>query len=128
MKNIKTFKSYINEDLKSDYEKWKNVSMGDNDIVEDVSPVTDVTNTINVEVLQGILDERDGVVVGDVVIATYFMGSYNTYEFEVINGSPDEPISLGNLGNSGDMTWYDLEHAFHVVKKETYNSRLNETP
>ena len=84
--------------------------------------VKNITKECNVKVLNTLEDERDSVNVGDVVIATYFMGGMDTYEFEVIQGS--EPLTLENMGNADDFSWYDLENAYHVVKKETYTNNI----
>lgn len=87
---------------------------------DDVNKVIDVTDTIDVDKLKSIKDERDYIKVGDVVIATYFGGGFNTYEFEVEYNDIDENDDLRNLGNSDGNSYFSIGDAYHVVRKSSY--------
>lgn len=91
------------------------------------SGVKDITNEVDVKLLTTLDDERESVRVGDVVIVTYFMGGFKTYEFEVKFIEPRSPhrVDLEAIGNSDDYSDYDLENAYHVVTKDTYLDFLN---
>ena len=87
------------------------------------SGVKDITDQVDVKLLTTLDDERESVRVGDVVIVTYFMGGFKTYEFEVKFIEPRSPYRLQDLesmGNSDEYSDYDLENAYHVVTKDTY--------
>lgn len=59
--------------------------------------------------------------VGDEVLATFFTGGFDTYRFRIVPISQNsENDSLGYIDDVGQMC-YDLDHAYHVVRLETYN-------
>lgn len=103
-------------------------------INKNINPAADLMNEqlnqindkIDFKVLTKLEDERDSCVEGDDVIATYFSGGYDTYEFKVqkiYNSafmSPQTTFDFGYADYKNQIT-YRLEDAYHVVKKETYN-------
>lgn len=88
------------------------------------SGVRCVNDSIDTKILLDLTDERDDVSVGDMVIATYFNGGFDTYIFEVerFDAGPEDESDYV-YGNS--YKCIDLNNAYHVVKLETYNDFVN---
>ncbi len=79
-----------------------------------------VNDEVDLSVLTKLDDERNSLMEGDEVLATYFSGGYDTYQFKLERWF-DQNDNCYVLGTSTNDTVYTIEHAFHIVKKETYN-------
>lgn len=96
--------------------RWKQF----NELHVQSSKVNCINDSVDFDVLTKLEDERNSLVEGDEVIATYFSGGFDTYDFKLERWY--EP-STGDyvLGCSSDDKMFTIEDAYHIVKRETYD-------
>jgi hypothetical protein len=80
-----------------------------------------INDTINFEVLTNLQDERNSIIEGDEVIATYFTGGFDTYAF-VVEKWYDDFTGENMYGTSDGDNTYLIDMAYHIVKLETYEA------
>lgn len=96
--------------------RWKQF----NELYVQSSKINCINDTVDFGVLTKLEDERNSLVEGDEVIATYHSGGFDTYQFTLsrwYESTTGEYI----LGCTSDDRMFTIDDAYHIVKKETYD-------
>lgn len=96
--------------------KWKQF----NELYVQSSKINCINDTVDFGVLTKLEDERNSLVEGDEVIATYHSGGFDTYQF-TLSRWYESTIGEYILGCTSDDRMFTIDDAYHIVKKETYD-------